>query len=328
MTRIHPAEPDLSLVIPAYDEAESLPTLAAEIHDALRGSPWSYETLVVDDGSRDATPAVLARLARQDPRIRAVRLERNSGQSAALAVGFDRARGAIVVTLDADLQNDPADIPKLVWTLTSADIDAVSGVRTERHDTRLRRLSSRVANAVRRRVLRDGITDVGCSLKAYRREILVELPRFHGMHRFLPALIQLYGGRVLEIPVRHRPRLHGCAKYGVHNRLWRGIADLMAVRWMQQRWIRPLACRRAATTAPLGASRERLAGRFAPGRGDVAPEGLAHALGDKETPAWTSRPSGWSLDSSDRPSSAAASSSNGSLPSDADRALSRSLSGT
>lgn len=310
MTRVHPPEPDISLVIPAYDEAESLPALATEIREALRRSRWSYEVLVVDDGSGDATPEVLARLARRDPRIRTVRLERNTGQSAALAAGFDRARGAIVVTLDADLQNDPADIPKLVRTLESADVEAVSGVRTERHDTRLRRLSSRLANAVRRRVLRDGITDVGCSLKAYRREVLVELPRFHGMHRFLPALIQLCGGRMLEIPVRHRPRRYGSAKYGVHNRLWRGIADLMVVRWMQRRWIRPVATRRAAATLSPGASRKR------------------SALDVKETLVWTSPLSGWSSDSSGRHSSAAASSFSGSPRSDAAAASSPSRSGT
>lgn len=290
-------ELELSLVIPAYDEAENLPVLMTEIRQALGGSSWRYEVLVVDDGSADATSEVLTELARRDPRIRPLQLERNQGQSAALVAGFRSAGGRIVVTLDADLQNDPADIPELVATLESTGADAVSGVRAARHDSRLRRLSSRVANCVRRRVLRDGITDVGCSLKAYRREALAELPLFHGMHRFLPALIQLCGGRVLEIPVRHRPRLHGSAKYGVHNRLWRGIADLMAVRWMQKRWIRPVASHKRSV-----------------------PE-------LKETLAWTSRPSGWSSDSSDRPSSAAVSSSSGSPRSDAAAALSPSRSG-
>lgn len=280
MTRIQPTEPDLSLVIPAYDEAESLPALAAEIREALRGSSWSYEVLLVDDGSGDATPEVLARLAQRDPRIRALRLERNSGQSAALAVGFDRTRGRFVVTLDADLQNDPADIPKLVSTLASAGVDAVSGVRAARHDSRLRWVSSRVANGVRRRVLRDGITDVGCSLKAYRREALAELPRFHGMHRFLPALIQLHGGRVLEIPVRHRPRLYGRAKYGVHNRLWRGIADLMAVRWMQKRWIRRRDLgEESARTSP------------SPGRSAAASRGSHASSSDRPLPGDLRRPS-------------------------------------
>lgn len=269
------SEADLSLVIPAYDEAENLPVLAAEIREALRSSRWSYEVLVVDDGSSDATPEILARLAQRELGFRALRLEHNCGQSAALVAGFLRARGRIVVTLDADLQNDPADIPKVVAALESTGADAVSGVRTNRHDAWLRRLSSRIANGVRRRVLRDGITDVGCSLKAYRREVVAGLPCFDGMHRFLPALVQLRGGRVLEVPVGHRPRLHGSPKYGVHNRLWRGIADLMAVRWMQERWI---------------------------SHQDV-----------EATSTRTSRHFGWSLDSPNRPPSAAASSFNGSL---------------
>lgn len=281
------SEPDLSLVIPAYDEAESLPVLAAEIHKSLHSSPWSYEVLVVDDGSGDATPEVLARLAQRDSRIRGLRLERTCGQSAALVAGFRRARGRIVVTLDADLQNDPADIPKLVAALESAGADAISGVRTSRHDAWLRRLSSRVANGVRRRVLKDGITDVGCSLKAYRREVVAELPCFHGMHRFLPALVQLHGGGVLEIPVGHRPRLYGTPKYGVHNRLWRGIADLMAVRWMQERWISSQ---------------------------DV-----------EETSTRTSRHFDWSMDSPGGSPSVPASSSNGVLPDAEDGASSAPL---
>lgn len=284
------SEPDLSLVVPAYDEAESLPVLAAEIREALQDAPWSYEVLMVDDGSGDTTPDVLARLAQRDPRVRVLRLEPNRGQSAALVAGFRRAHGRVVVTLDADLQNDPTDIPKLIATLESSGVDAVSGVRTDRRDPWLRRVSSRIANGVRRRVLRDGITDVGCSLKAYRREVVAELPSFHGMHRFLPALVQLHGGRVLEIPVRHRPRLYGTPKYGVHNRLRRGIADLMAVRWMQERWI---------------------------SRQDV-----------EETSERTARRFGWSLDSLDRSPSAAASCFDRSLLSTDDGASSAPLEAT
>lgn len=231
-------EPELSLVIPAYNEAENLPVLADEIRRALAPTRWSYEVLFIDDGSSDDSPQVLQRLEALDPSLRALRLARNSGQSAALTAGFRHARGRIVVTLDADLQNDPADIPRLLETLEDNDVDVVSGVRAHRQDTWLRRLSSRIANRVRDSVLHDGVTDVGCSLKAYRREVLEDLPRFTGMHRFLPALVQLHGGRVMEIPVRHRARLHGQPKYNVRNRLWRGIADLMAVRWMQKRWIR------------------------------------------------------------------------------------------
>jgi hypothetical protein len=135
--------------------------------------------------------------------------------------------------MDADLQNDPADVPRLLAAL--AECDLVSGVRVTRHDSWLRRFSSRIANTVRRAVLHDGITDVGCSLKAYRAEYLTELPAFNGLHRFLPALVKARGGRIREVPVSHRPRRHGTSKYGVHNRLWRGIADLWGVRWLARR---------------------------------------------------------------------------------------------
>jgi len=275
-------QPALSLVIPAYNEAENLPVLAEEIRQALEPTRWSYEVLFVDDGSSDDTPRVLERLTKNDPAVRALRLLRNSGQSAALVAGIRRARGRIVVTLDADLQNDPADIPSLLEALEDHDVDLVSGVRSERQDTWLRRLSSRIANRVRDGVLHDGITDVGCSLKAYRREALEDLPQFTGMHRFLPALVQLHGGSVIEIPVRHRPRLHGQPKYNVRNRLWKGINDLLAVRWMQKRWIR---------------------------RQDV-----------QETSEWSTRPSGFSSASSDEASSSPAPSSSGAPPSDASEA--------
>jgi hypothetical protein len=141
----------------------------------------------------------------------------------------------VVVTLDADLQNDPSDIPRLLAALPGVDV--VSGVRVERRDTWLRRASSRIANRVRDAVIHDGITDVGCSLKAYRAEFLRDLPLFKGMHRFLPALVELQGGTAREIPVGHRPRRFGEAKYGIGNRLFRALADLWAVRWMQRRWI-------------------------------------------------------------------------------------------
>lgn len=232
------AVPALSLIIPAYNEAENVPVLAKEIEDVLAPSRWSYEVIFVDDGSTDDSWTVMKDLASADPTIRPLRLTRNSGQSAALVAGIRRARGRVVVTLDADLQNDPADIPEMVEALENNDVDLVSGVRANRRDTWLRRVSSRIANRVRDRVLHDGITDVGCSLKAYRRAALEDLPQFTGMHRFLPALVQLHGGSVMELPVHHRARLHGLPKYNVRNRLWRGIHDLLAVRWMQKKWIR------------------------------------------------------------------------------------------
>ncbi len=228
--------PELSLVIPLFNEEENLPALAAEIERALAPLGIAYEVLYVDDGSTDGSLAVLRTLAAADPRTRVLRHHRNSGQTAGLATGFDHARGDRIVTLDADLQNDPADIPRLLAEIERG-FDAVSGVRVDRRDSWTRRVSSRLANAVRNWATDEEITDVGCSLKAYRREVLDHLPLFTGMHRFLPTLVRWNGARVAEIPVRHRPRLHGVAKYGIGNRLFRALADLMAVRWMRRRWI-------------------------------------------------------------------------------------------
>jgi glycosyltransferase involved in cell wall biosynthesis len=227
--------PEISLVIPVYNEEENLPVLAAEIRRAMQGVGRPHETIYVDDGSTDGSPAVLADLARQDPAVRIIRQRRNHGQSAALDAGFRFARGGVVVTLDADLQNDPADIPELLALLDRYDV--VAGVRARRQDTWVRKVSSRIANGVRNRVTHESITDVGCTLKAFRTEYLRRIPMFTGMHRFLPTLLRMEGARVTEIPVNHRPRLHGQAKYGIGNRLWRALADLFAVRWMQKRWI-------------------------------------------------------------------------------------------
>ncbi len=223
------------MVIPVFNEIESLPILADELRSALEPTQRPYEVLFVDDGSTDGSDATMRAIAEADDHFRVFQLARNRGQSTALAVGFQRARGKIIVTLDSDLQNDPADIPTLLAALD--DCDLVSGVRAQRRDNWLRRVSSRIANRVRAGVLSDGISDVGCSLKAYRSEVLRHLPTFDGMHRFLPALAQIEGARVREVEVRHRPRRYGEAKYNIRNRLWRGLADLMAVRWMQKKWI-------------------------------------------------------------------------------------------
>ena len=168
--------------------------------------------------------------------MRPVLLESNGGQSAALAAGFAHAGGGIVVTLDADLQNDPADLPRVLAALEHADV--VSGIRARRQDSALRRLSSRVANGFRRAVLGDPVTDIGCSFKAYRREALQGLPLFVGVHRFLPALCVFRGARLAEVELTHRPRRHGVSKYGVGNRLWRGLHDLLGVRWLKSRLVR------------------------------------------------------------------------------------------
>lgn len=307
MARPHPASgaaPDLSLVIPVFNEEENLPVLAEEIRRALGGSAPAYEVLFVDDGSRDGSPVALQRLAAEDPRIRVVRLARNSGQSAALAAGFRHARGAVVVTLDADLQNDPADIPRLLAEMGDADV--VCGVRTRRRDTWVRRASSRIANGVRNRLTHERITDVGCTLRAMRSEYVRDLPMFTGMHRFLPTLLRLAGARIKEVPVNHRPRLHGQAKYGIGNRIWRALADLFAVRWMQRRWIDRRLAEEIVdwTTTPHG-SPSRSSGR--------PTSSTAGSGGPSGTP-------GSSSGSSARPSSSAASSSSGSPPSAVERA--------
>ena len=236
MTLTDPATLDLSVVIPAYNEAENLEPLLAELRAALSGVAGTHEIVLVDDGSTDGTAERIASEARRDPAVRPVLLEKNCGQSAALAAGLMRARGRIIVTLDADLQNDPADLPRVLAALENADV--VSGIRTGRQDGWVRLISSRIANGTRRAVLNDSVTDIGCSFKAYRREALEDLPMFVGVHRFLPALCTFRGAKVVEVPLTHRPRRHGTSKYGVSNRLWRGIRDLFGVAWLKSRLIR------------------------------------------------------------------------------------------
>jgi len=227
--------PDISLVIPVYNEEENLPVLAAEIRDAMSGVGRPYEVIYVDDGSTDDSPEVLRRLALEDPHTRILRQRRNGGQSAALDAGFRFARGGIVVTLDADLQNDPADIPRLLEQMDRFDV--VSGVRANRQDTWVRKVSSKIANRIRNKVTHESVTDVGCTLRAARAEYLRRIPVFNGMHRFLPTLLRMEGANVTEVPVHHRPRLHGQPKYGISNRIWRALGDLFGVRWLQTRWI-------------------------------------------------------------------------------------------
>lgn len=228
--------PELSVVVPVRDEQDSLEALHRELDAALGGAPGGVELIFVDDGSRDESRDRLRGLAAKDPRVRVLLLDRSHGQSAALDAGFRAARGTILVTLDADGQNDPADIPKLLERLANADV--VNGVRVDRRDAFLRRASSRVANAVRNRVTHETITDVGCSLRAMRAEPLRRVKLWRGAHRFLPTLLRLEGARVVEVPVSHRPRRHGRSKYGIANRLFAGLVDVVAVRWWQARALR------------------------------------------------------------------------------------------
>ncbi len=223
-------------MVPAYNERDNLAPLLAEIAAALSGR--RYEVIVVDDGSTDGTLEALKTLRRQYPELRILAFERNAGQTAAFAAGFRAAAAPIVVTLDADLQNDPADIPRLVETLQHSGVTAVAGYRANRRDTSWKRLQSRIANGVRNRLNGEVIRDTGCSLKAFRTDAVRDLPLFSGMHRFLPTLIKMQGGSVSEVPVGHRPRQHGVTKYGMWNRVWRSLVDAFAVRWMQRRALR------------------------------------------------------------------------------------------
>ncbi|MBS8270735.1 glycosyltransferase family 2 protein [Halomonas litopenaei] len=231
----------VSVVIPAHNEAANLPTLLDEVERAL--SHQAYEVIVVDDGSDDDTwPLLVARAHRQDT-LRPLHHRGSAGQSTALWQAARHARGEWLATLDGDGQNDPADIPALLEAAKAARVDLVGGHRVTRQDSALKRLSSRVANAVRARLLGDGAPDSGCGLKVIRRQAFLSLPYFDHMHRFLPALVAAQGGRCLSHPVNHRPRGAGRSHYGLGNRLWVGIIDLVGVRWLQRRSQLPVDCR-------------------------------------------------------------------------------------
>lgn len=222
-----------SVIIPAHNEAACLPDLLSELTTVLDDLPGESEIIVVDDGSTDATPAILEHWSIREPRLRWFRLNGNHGQSAAFDAGFRAAAGAVLVTLDADGQNPPHEIPRLLIALESCDM--VCGWRYGRQDHWTKHLASKFANTLRRWVLNDGIHDTGCSLKAFRREAVARIKLFHGLHRFLPALVQMEGFQVHEIRVSHRPRHGGRSHYGILNRMLGPLVDLLAVRWMKRR---------------------------------------------------------------------------------------------
>jgi glycosyltransferase involved in cell wall biosynthesis len=223
--------------MPIHNEQDSLPVLLEEIRRAL--GPIAYEIIAVDDASTDASAATLERLAGEHPALRVLSLDRRSGQSAAVAAGIDTARGDIVVTLDADGQHDPADIPRMLLLVeTPGGPDAVMGFRAARSDSPWKRLQSRVANAVRDIITGDQVRDSACSLRVMRRAALQRVPRFDGMHRFLPTLLRMNGETVIQVPVSHRPRRHGKTKYGMLDRAARGVVDALGVRWLKRRALR------------------------------------------------------------------------------------------
>ncbi|MFH0953103.1 MAG: glycosyltransferase family 2 protein [Verrucomicrobiota bacterium] len=228
---------DLSVVIPVFNERDNLEPLLKELQQVLNRVGGSYEVLCIDDRSTDDSLQVLKSLQKDRPYLRVVGHRINSGESAAQATGFEHARGAVLITMDADQQNDPADIPALLEALRD-DVHAVCGVRSVREDDWVKKLSSRIANGFRNAVTGDRVSDAGCTYRALRRTALHEIPVFNGMHRFLPTILRLQGYRVDEIKVNHRPRTRGKSKYGVGNRAWRGIVDCLAMRWFRTRCVR------------------------------------------------------------------------------------------
>ena len=234
------SHPWISVVIPIKDERDNLTPLTDQLLKVLEAQEESkiapFEIIYVDDGSTDGSSEIMDRLAAEHGSVTVLHFDRNYGQSAGFDAGFKHATGALVATLDGDLQNDPADIAMLLPY--SKNYDLVCGWRTNRHDSPLRKISSRIANAVRSIVTGDRVHDTGCSLKLFRRCVVERLQLFTGMHRFFPALALMHGFTVTEVPVRHHPRTHGVSKYGVGNRLFRALYDLFAVRWMQTRCLR------------------------------------------------------------------------------------------
>jgi glycosyltransferase involved in cell wall biosynthesis len=229
---------DLSIVVPVYNEEENLPLLWPELREVLDATGLGYEVIFVDDGSQDRSAEIVRAFREQDQRVRLLRLKANAGETAATDAGFKALRGRYVVVMDADLQNDPHDIPVMLAHLDQWD--AVTGWRVNRAagDSWIRRLSSRIANRIRNALSRESIQDSGCTFRAFRRECLRELVLYRGFHRFVPTLLKMQGFRVLEVPVNHRPRRFGQSKYGIGNRALRAFLDLLVVRWMQDRQLR------------------------------------------------------------------------------------------
>jgi dolichol-phosphate mannosyltransferase len=228
--------PEISVIAPVWNEELNVLPLAEQVFAALSKETRPVELILVDDASTDGTWERILEMQRQDSRVRAVRHTRNSGQSAALWTGFTVSRGQILATLDGDLQNDPADLPRLLAVLATADL--VCGVRTKRMDNGLRRFSSAVARHARKLVLGVDFRDSGCNLRVFKRSVLQTLFPFDGLHRFMPILADGAGVRVTEMAVAHRPRTAGVSKYGVWNRLGRGICDLAMVAWYRKRQLK------------------------------------------------------------------------------------------
>ncbi len=228
----------LSVVAPAHNEAENVGKLIDEVAAVASGLKEPWEVIIVDDGSTDETAAVLRARMKDCSQLRVLSMKQRSGQTAAVEAGLRVARGRFVAMMDADLQNDPADLPAMLKKLVRDECDMVNGWRRDRHDPWIRLVSTRVANRVRNWLTHETIRDSACGLKVFKRECLPPLKFYNGMHRFLPTLVKMEGFRVIEVPVHHRPRSAGKAKYGVLNRVFRALRDAFAVHWMQSRTVR------------------------------------------------------------------------------------------
>lgn len=230
--------PYLSLVIPCYNEEENVPMLLSRVAASLAQTGKPFEVILVDDGSTDKTPALLAEGKKQYPWLRVLRMRKNGGQSAAFEAGFGAAKGDVIATIDADLQNDPEELPRLLIMLEEKQVDMVTGWRRNRQDTNFRRWQSRQANRIRNKISQDDVNDSACSLKLYRAHAVKGLKLFNGAHRFLPTLVKMRGYTCLETPVKHSHRFAGTAKYGFRNRAFRAFIDLLGIRWMKSRYLR------------------------------------------------------------------------------------------
>ncbi len=228
---------EISIVVPVFNEQDNLRPLLTEIETVMKGLGKPFEIIFIDDKSTDGSLKTLEELKKEKSFVRIVRHSINSGESAAEATGFKFANGDVIITMDADQQNDPSDIPSLLASL-GKDVAAVCGVRRKRMDTIVKKISSRTANAFRNFVTGDRISDAGCTYRAIRRSALWQIQVFNGMHRFLPTLLRFQGYKVIEILVNDRPRTRGVSKYGIGNRVWRGIADCFAMRWFKKRCVR------------------------------------------------------------------------------------------
>ena len=231
----NPEALEISIVIPLYNEIENLVLLDQEITKNINPLNKSYEVILIDDGSIDGSSELIRELQKTNSNLRLIRFGHNHGQTAAFAAGFDKARGDIIVTMDADLQNSPSDIPLLLTAIK--DYDVVCGWRHKRNDPWIKKISSKVANSVRNSLSEESIADTGCSLKAFRRECFKNIKLYNGMHRFFPTLMKMEGFSVTQVKVGHYPRIHGHSKYNISNRLFASFKDLLAIRWMKKRQI-------------------------------------------------------------------------------------------